>query len=385
VTLTLTRAGLAFTVDGRAFASAVGWAAKRVSAKPDVPTLGGIPLVVDNGILTVSGFDFEACASARIPVESDSAGRLLVSGRLLTAMVGSFDDCPIDAVATEAMLTLTCGRAQVGLPLMSASDYPDLPSLPQVIGEVDGRAFAQTVKLVGSACDFHKERGVEGFTGVNLAFGSETIAVDATNRHRAGWADIPWRPLGGDSPGRIALPRGTHLTDSVADLAANGETVTIGLADGLLSLATPSRSVILRLVAEPFKHFRSRLPHWSETPTRIDVARFKRAVDRVRLLSAADDVPHAVISFGSNEVTVRGTSEDGVAAESVECEYVGAPTTLVVSVRYLLAALANAGSSTLELSLGQPNHPLQMKPAVEDATFAQLVMPTDPRILGVVP
>jgi DNA polymerase III sliding clamp (beta) subunit (PCNA family) len=74
-----------------------------------------------------------------------------------------------------------------------------------------------------------------------------------------------------------------------------------------------------------------------------------------------------------------------VAAESVECEYVGAPTTLVVSVRYLLAALANAGSSTLELSLGQPNHPLQMKPAVEDATFAQLVMPTDPRILGVVP
>lgn len=377
MTAILTRA--AFVVGAKDFASAVGWAAKRVPSRPAVPTLGGILLEVAQGALTVSGFDYDASASAHLPVEGASDGRVLVSGRLLAALVGTFPDRPIEAVAGDKLLTLTCGRAQVALPLMPVEDYPDLPHLPTAIGEVDGNVLARSVKLVGSSCDFNKEKGAEAFTGISLRFDTHVISVDATNRHRGGWEDIPWQISDYTAVGASALPLGSHLTDAVADLAGDDETVTIGLADGLLSLATASRSVVLRLLAVPFVQFRNRIPAPSPTPVAVDVAELKMAADRVRL-GAVTAVPHAQLAFGPDELIVRGTTEDAVVAGGVPIEYEGQPVTHVISVRYLLGALAAVGTATARLSIDSGKPVIVFE--APGGTYRHFVILTNPKMVG---
>ena len=56
-----------FQVDRDTFADAVSWTAKSLPARPSVPVLAGARLSVDEGKLTISGFDYEI--STRVTVD----------------------------------------------------------------------------------------------------------------------------------------------------------------------------------------------------------------------------------------------------------------------------------------------------------------------------
>src|SRR5207247_10766696 len=53
------RTAMKFRVERDALADAVAWTAKSLPSRPSVPVLAGVMLRVGDGVLTVSGFDYE--------------------------------------------------------------------------------------------------------------------------------------------------------------------------------------------------------------------------------------------------------------------------------------------------------------------------------------
>jgi DNA polymerase III subunit beta len=371
VTTTLTRT--AFTVGAKPLASAVQWAAKRVPSRPTVPTLGGILLEVEGGVLTVSGFDETASATAHVEVEDASDGRLLVSGRLLAELLKTFPDKPVAAAEDGAALTLTCGRAEVRLPLMSVEDYPGLLEQAPAIGTVNAAEFAHVVKLVGSSCDVHGEQAVAFLAGVNLRFG-EAIGVEATNRYRLAVDEVAWSPLGDTS--HVALPPGSHLLAAVDDFAADGGELTVGYEPlGVLSLSTARRSVTLRCLGEPMPDIRRLIPQPVETPARVTVADLKGFAERVRLITDPKDAPVVELAFDGNEMTARGSGlDDKRVTETFDCAYDGEPLTVRFGTRHLIGALSAAGDTEIEMSISNPRQPVLIAPAT-GGPYRQVVMP----------
>src|SRR6266545_1274092 len=88
-----------FRVERDALADAVAWTAKSLPSRPSVPVLAGVLLRVSDGMLQVSGFDYEVSSQVTVDVHADADGAALVSGRLLAEITKALPAKPVDVAA----------------------------------------------------------------------------------------------------------------------------------------------------------------------------------------------------------------------------------------------------------------------------------------------
>src|SRR5690606_40283801 len=103
-----------FRVERDALADAVAWTAKSRTTRPSVPVLAGVLMRVSDGVLTVSGFDYEVSSQVTVEVQGDSDGAALVSGRLLAEITKALPAKPVEVAAVASHLELVCGSGQIG-------------------------------------------------------------------------------------------------------------------------------------------------------------------------------------------------------------------------------------------------------------------------------
>jgi DNA polymerase III subunit beta len=77
------------------FADAVAWTARALPTRPTVPVLAGMRLHATADELTLSSFDYDVSAQAKIPVDAQNAGSALVSGRLLAEISRNLPGRPV--------------------------------------------------------------------------------------------------------------------------------------------------------------------------------------------------------------------------------------------------------------------------------------------------
>src|SRR6266540_4784469 len=105
-----------FRVERDALADAVAWTAKSLPSRPSVPVLAGVLLRVSDGMLQVSGFDYEVSSQVTVDVHADADGAALVSGRLLAEITKALPAKPVDVAAVGSHVEITCGSARFTLP-----------------------------------------------------------------------------------------------------------------------------------------------------------------------------------------------------------------------------------------------------------------------------
>ena len=62
-------------VERDVFADAVAWTARALPARPTVPVLAGMRLAADADELTLSSFDYDVSAQAKVPVDTQTGGQ----------------------------------------------------------------------------------------------------------------------------------------------------------------------------------------------------------------------------------------------------------------------------------------------------------------------
>ena len=369
-----------FEIDRDAIADAVAWTAKSLPPRPPVPVLGGVLLHVDGERLSVSGFDYEVSTQVDLEVHAKSAGRALVSGRLLADITRSLPPHPVQVEVDGPRVAITCGNARFSLPTMPVEDYPTLPQMPTTVGTVPSDVFAAAVSQVAVAAG--RDDTLPMLTGVRLEIDGERLTLAATDRYRLAVRELTWKP---EQPGlshAVLVPART-LVDAAKTLASGPElTIALsagGAGEGMMGFAGSNRRTTTRLLDAEFPKYQSLWPKESTGVAEIPVAPFVEAVKRVSLV--ADRGTPVRCEFTEGGVTLSAGGEDeGRAEESLAVTFEGEPITIAFNPTFLLDGVGAVDSDAARMSFTVASKPAVLSGKAvggddDEVDYRYLIMP----------
>ncbi|MDX8032103.1 DNA polymerase III subunit beta [Lentzea sp. BCCO 10_0856] len=356
-------------VERDGLADAVAWVARSLPSRPPVPVLGGVLLDAESEeSLTVSGFDYEVSAQVGVPAQIADAGRALVSGRLLADITKALPNHPVEIAVDGARMMISCGSARFSLPTMPVEDYPALPSMPQLIGELPGEVFGEAVGQVAVAAG--KDDTLPMLTGVRVEIGEGKLTLVATDRFRLAMREFPWEPDEALGEVAVLVPAKT-LGDAAKTLGSSGGKVEMSLAanDGLLGLAGSGKRTTTRLLDADFPKYRQLLPSEHSAAAIIDIDALQQAIKRVSLVAERGTQVRLEFVDGGLRLSAGGDDE-GSAEEELPVEYTGDAVTIAFNPGYLLDGLGAVRTQKVHLSFTTPSRPALLKPVDEDGNVA---------------
>ncbi|MGH3070009.1 MAG: DNA polymerase III subunit beta [Streptosporangiaceae bacterium] len=368
-------------VERDVLAEAVAWTARALPARPAVPVLAGIRLQAAAD-LTLSSFDYDVSAQARVPVEAEEEGEALVSGRLLAEITRSLPARPVEITTDGARATLTCGSATFTLLTMPTEDYPTLPDMPPPAGSIGSDAFASGVSQSATAAG--RDDTLPALTGVRIEIAGETLTLVSTDRYRLAVRELRWTPARPDLSAAVLVPA-RALADTARALTAGAE-VSIALAlpgedggagEGMIGFEGGGRRTTTRLLGGDFPRYESLLPKQVNAVAELATAPFAEAVKRVALVAERNTAVR--LSFSAGQLVLEaGTGDEAQAEEVIDASFEGDDIQIAFNPQYLLDGLTALDSDVARISFTESGKPALItgKPATdEQPDFRYLLMP----------
>jgi DNA polymerase III subunit beta len=379
-------------VERDVFADAVAWTARALPARPTVPVLAGMRLHATGDELTLSSFDYDVSALAKIPVDTQDAGSALVSGRLLAEISRSLPGRPVQISSEGGRAVLTCGSATFNLLTMPEDEYPALPEMPPAAGTVGSDAFATAVSQTAVAAG--RDDTLPSLTGVRIEIEGDTLTLISTDRYRLAVRELRWTPAKPDLSAAVLVPA-KALTDTARSLTTAAE-VSIALAlpgdeaapatpglsqatggDGMIGFEAGGRRTTTRLLSGEFPRYRTLLPSAVNATAEVSTSMLAEAVRRVALVAERNTA--VKLSFASGQVTLEaGTGDEAQADEVMEASFEGEDLTIAFNPTYLLDGLTAMDSDTTRIAFTEPGKPalLTGKPGPDGSPdYRYLLMP----------
>lgn len=340
------------TIRPGALSSAVEYVARWLNARPTNPIHACLMLRADGGQLTVSAFSDTATARATADYDGDADGDVVVSGRLLAALVKTFPEKPITVQEEDGELVIESGRYRVGLPTMPAEDFPQLPDTAPIAGWVNGDDLATAVRRVAFAADTNAAR--IPLLGIHIAYRDDVLILTTTDTIRAARTSVKWHS--NSTPEQPTLVLAQTLRDAM-DGFQDSDEVAIGLlGDSVFSLDTPTRTLVVsstlrgEFPAEPLDRIMS-------NPTAADFTVQPKdliaPVKRASLLNNKDQMAVRV-DLTSNILTLGVGTNAGHSGEEIDVQYDGPDCTLYLNSNYLIEAMQSAPAGSVRVAFN-PN------------------------------
>jgi DNA polymerase-3 subunit beta len=358
-----------FRVERDALADAVAWTAKSLPPRPSVPVLAGLMMRVNEGVLQLSGFDYEVSSEVGVPVHADADGAALVSGRLLAEITKALPAKPVEIAAVDAHVELVCGSARFTLPTMPVEDYPSLPALPARAGTVDAATFGSAVARVAVAAG--RDETLPMMTGVRVELNGATLALLATDRYRLAVSEVDWRPDDPQVSANVLVPART-LAETAKSLGALAGELVLALAtregaEGMVGFSAGDRRTTSRLLdGANYPQVRNLFPASHTAQARVATATLLEVVKRVSLV--AERTTPVRLSFSADGLVVEaGAAEEARASEAMEATFEGPePMPVAFNPQYLLDGLTAVSAPMVVFSFVEARKPAVLAPGGED-------------------
>ena len=368
-------------VERDVLAEAVAWTARALPARPTVPVLAGMRLHAGSE-LTLSSFDYDVSAEARVPVTAEEEGSALVSGRLLAEISRSLPSRPVQISSDGARAVLTCGSSTFTLLTMPEDEYPALPEMPPAAGSVGSDAFASAVSQSATAAG--RDDTLPALTGVRIEIEGDAITLISTDRYRLAVRELRWTPVRPDLSAAVLVPA-RALAETARSLTSGAE-VSIALAlpgdagaggDGMIGFEGAGRRTTTRLLGGEFPRYQALLPTHVNSIAELSTGQLAEAVKRVALVAERNTAVR--LAFTSGELVLEaGTGDEAQAVEVLEATYEGDDLSIAFNPQYLLDGLAAIDSDTARISFTEPGKPALItgKPATDgQPDYRYLLMP----------
>ncbi|MEZ0095042.1 DNA polymerase III subunit beta [Streptacidiphilus sp. EB129] len=365
----------------RDLAAAVATAAHALPHRPPVPVMAGLRLTASaDGRLEVAGFDYEVSTRATATCSVDQPGQALVSGRLLADITKALPDQTVHITTEASRAVLTCGRSRFTLWLLPIDEFPALPELPGVVGQVDAELWAAAIAQTAIAAG--RDDTLPVLTGIRVEVEGDKVVLAATDRYRFAVRELLWKPEQAEHTAVALVPAKT-LHETARSLAGAGS-VDLALSagargDGLLGLTGPDLDITTRLLEGEFPKFRALFPTEFTSVATVPTGPFAEAVRRVALV-AERNTPIRLNFTQSGLVIEAGSGDDAQAVDRLDADLEGDDISIAFNPAYLLDGLTAANSPVTQISFVSPTKPalLQGKAdqgAEADDSFKYLIMP----------
>ncbi|MBB1254341.1 DNA polymerase III subunit beta [Streptomyces alkaliterrae] len=367
-------------VERDVLAEAVAWAAKSLPARPPVPVLAGLLLKAEEGVLSLSGFDYEVSARVSIEADVEEEGTVLVSGKLLADISRALPNRPVEISTDGVRVTVVCGSSRFTLHTLPVEEYPALPEMPTATGTVPGEVFAAAVSQVAIAAG--RDDTLPVLTGVRIEIEGDTVTLASTDRYRFAVREFLWKPESPDVSAVALVPAKT-LLDTAKSLSG-GEHVSLALSgsgagEGLIGFEGAGRRTTTRLLEGDLPKYRTLFPTEFNSVAVIETAPFVEAVKRVALVAERNTPVR--LSFEQGVLILEaGSSDDAQAVERVDAKLDGDDISIAFNPGFLLEGLSAIDSPVAQLSFTTSTKPALLggKPALDaeaDNAYKYLIMP----------
>ncbi|MDO5726512.1 MAG: DNA polymerase III subunit beta [Bowdeniella nasicola] len=368
-----------FSVQRDVLTEAVTWAARSLPQRPAVPVLAGVRIKANGDTLILSSFDYEVSAKCEIPAEVESPGEVLVLGRLLADICKSLPKKPVDVQLGEQKVVLTCGASRFELPTMPLEDYPTLPEMPPLGGQIAADVFSEAVSQVTIAAA--RDETLPLLTGVLMEISGEKVTLLATDRYRLAMRELTWIPTNPEAETSL-LVRARTLSD-VAKSMTDGADVQLLIDDDedmtIVGFEAGGKHTTSQLVEGDYPKVRRLFPDATPTHAVVETAALIEATKRMALV-AERNAPIR-LTFTDGELSLdAGQGENAQASEAMVAELVGEEIVTAYNPDYLREGLSAFSTDYVRFSFTHPAKPavLTGQKAAEgddDPSFRYLLMP----------
>ena len=354
-----------------------------VSNRSTLPILSNILLGTDNGRLKLSATNLEIGINCWVDAQIHEDGATTVPAKLLTDLINSLPQAPVDISAPEDSNTLNVKSAgsSANIKGMDASEFPLIPSAeggePPV--RFDASQLKEMIEEVAFAAADDDSRPV--FTGVLIQVSEEKITFAAADAFRLA---VRVAPLPGDDHprGDILVPART-LTELARILPSEGQVEMIVTPNrSQVLFHTPQLDLVSRLIEGTFPNYRQIIPKEHTTRAVVETKQFSEAAKRAALFARdSSNITRIKINAGENDglepgsLTVEATAEDlGDNVSTINAAVDGPELQIIFNVKYLADVLAVIGTPEVALEANASTKPGVIKP-IGSSDYTYVIMP----------
>lgn len=350
-------------------AEAATWVSGAIPKNPDSPPMAGMLLEVQDGLVSLTGYDRDTLRQSVVAGESTAKGSILVSGKFLTQIVSALKGDVVTLELADNRLAVTAGRSTYRARTMDPADYPSLPQFPAHVGTIAADSLVDVLGTVEHAVG--KDAPLAVLNAYNIVGDAGNLTVTSTDRFRLATATVRWADASGTT--FEANVPGVALTTAVKSFRGD---VQIGASSGLFGLSDAGRVIITRVLGSEDK-FPKTAPIFAKEPlvtVRADVAPLAEALKRSQLV--ADDTGMIQVLFSDGLIRVIGDGEGSDGVEEIDCEtgFGEGELGMKFSAQYLSQAILASPSPRVTFGLIDERSQALIKPdGIE--SIAMIVMP----------
>jgi len=347
-------------------------AARAISTRTTLPSLGGIMLVAEGGKAVARATDSELAVTVELDAEVEGDGQILLPGRLVADVARALPQGSVSIAERREQhdVEITAGTARFHLRLLDAEDFPRLPDLGEGAITMPAGALAETVDRVARAASRDEVRPI--LTGIMVSVEESTLTMVATDSYRL---SVKRTELSGDAPGPFEANVPARAMRELARIVSqNGvEEVEIALPGNQIVFRAGSVQLSSRLIEGQFPNYRQLLPDAFDHDVRLPRSELLDVTRRIRYL-AQRNAP-LKLAFAEGELTVAAeTPEIGDASEAMPCAFEGEAMEIAFNPQFFIEGIESVETEELVLRLTSPLRPGLLQPAGSE-DFSYLVMP----------
>jgi len=354
---------LKFQVNKDVLNEAVSFAVRLLPQRTTLPILSGILIEADANAVRLSVFDYDTSAQVEIVAKVEQSGRVLVSGRLLAEIVSKLPNSAIDFSTDGSKVQVNCGSAKFSLLTMPIDEYPTLPEIPAISGQVSGEDFASAISQISVAAS--KEDVTPVLTTVLLETTKDTISLVATDRYRVAIQDIPWKSSSNDAAQTALIPAKT--LQEIAKTFANQGEISISINPSeekdLIAFKANSRSVTSRLIKGNFPAVKTLFPESIENYAVLNTQDLLDSTKRVSLVLERESP--IKFNFNSNTLNLEAAGgETAQATESMDAQLTGSDVVVSLKPQFLIDGLAGVKTEFVKIGFTNSDNPNRPSPVL---------------------
>jgi DNA polymerase-3 subunit beta len=356
---------MSVTVSAKDLIDVATFAAHPLKGRSSDPVLLAAVLEAKDGLLTISGRDWDDHARATVEVDGELP-MTLVFGRMLADVVKRASG-DVTLSLDDSRLVVNSGRGAYRLHVMPSGSYP-LPGEVETPDAVEALAWLVARVAPSAATD----KALAGLCGVYLQAQDGHLTASATNKYIVSHSRVPW--AGGDLAVNVPARR---LLDAVNRM---DDVVHLGLGD-VLAIRDRRRYASMTVIDAAPANFAAVLnaPLWNGNG-HVDV-------DRAELLGAIDAASPMFGTFALLDVSMTADGievqhhnvDQGEAESWAPAALEGEPRQMTFMADYLRMALNGLDQDVVRIHFGpDTKKPAQVTGVIDgaaDMTTRHFVMP----------
>ena len=349
-----------------------------VAVKPQTQILSGIFLNASNNQLEIQATDYSIGMLAKIPVDSQVDGKVVVLGKKFIDVIRSMpgETVTINEDSREKLLEITSGKSKFFINTLEAEDFPKIISKDAILSfKIKAAVLKNLIKKTGFACATEESQPI--YTGCLFESDNDKITVVATNKHRLAMAKGSLIETTDNF--RFVIPRDALRVISEMLEESEDELIKIEYSGKKVAFTINKVFVTVRILEGDYPNYKRVIPSDSDSIITAEVSKLRSAIERVSLIAREDYNKKITFNFTSEDgLELKASSAQfGAAEETLNIEKSGQGANLAFNYIYMTDVLRVIDGEKIKVSMRGHYDPVDIR-EIDSDEFVYVMTPLRP-------